>query len=92
MAYAICGFAALVIALPIAAAFLRNDPRDKGLLPDGIVEAVGVGQPVASKNASVEGLTWHEIWHSPTRSGYWFLHSFSRMRAYMPACYIFPRC
>jgi len=26
------------------------------------------------------------------RSGYWFLHSFSRMRAYMPACYIFPRC
>jgi MFS family permease len=38
-AYATCGGAVLVIVLPIAAAFLRNDPRDKGLLPDGIVDA-----------------------------------------------------
>jgi MFS family permease len=84
MAYAICGLAALVIALPIAAAFLRNDPSDKGLLPDGIVEAVGIGQPVASKSASVEGLTWHEIWHSPT---FWLLvSSFFLAGASVHAC------
>jgi len=44
-AYATCGGAVLVIVLPIAAAFLRNDPRDKGLLPDGIVDANEKAQP-----------------------------------------------
>jgi len=84
MAYGTYGLAVLVIALPIAATFLRNDPRDKGLLPDGIVEAVGVGRPVTEKDASVEGLTWHEIWHSPS---FWLLvSSFFLAGASVHAC------
>jgi MFS family permease len=66
-AYAICGGAVLVIALPIAAAFLRNDPKDKGLLPDGAGENA---QPAAKESTPVEGLTWQEIWHSST---FWLL-------------------
>ncbi len=84
MAYGIYGLAVLVIALPIAAAFLRNDPRDKGLLPDGIVEAVRIGQPVAPKGVNVDGLTWHETWHSPT---FWLLvSSFFLAGASVHAC------
>ena len=84
MAYGTYGLAVLVLALPIAATFLRNDPRDKGLLPDGIVEAVGVGRPVTEKDASVEGLTWHEIWHSPS---FWLLvSSFFLAGASVHAC------
>jgi hypothetical protein len=52
-AYATCRGAVLVIVLPIAAAFLRNDPRDKGLTPDGIVDAMG-------ERTCVEGLTWQQ--------------------------------
>ena len=69
-AYAICGGAVLVIALPIAAAFLRNDPKDKGLSPDGIVEADENAHPAAGERTSVEGLTWQETWHSST---FWLL-------------------
>jgi MFS family permease len=69
-AYAICGGAVLVIALPVAAAFLRNDPKDKGLSPDGIVEADENAHRAARERTSVEGLTWQEIWHSST---FWLL-------------------
>ena len=84
IAYGAYGLAVLVIALPIAATFLRNDPRDKGLLPDGIVEAVVGGQPVTKKDAGVEGLTWHETWHSPS---FWLLvSSFFLAGASVHAC------
>lgn len=56
--------AVLVIVLPIAVAFLRNDPRDKGLLPDGIVDADEKAQPVTGEHTCVEGLTWQQTWHS----------------------------
>jgi MFS family permease len=83
-AYAICGGVVLVIALPIVAAFLRNDPKDKGLLPDGIVEPDQGAQSVAKQNTSVEGLTWEEIWHSST---FWLLvSSFFLAGASVHAC------
>jgi MFS family permease len=71
-AYASCGGAVLVFALPLAAAFLRNDPKDEGLLPDGIAEADENIQLKAGERASVEGLTWQETWHSST---FWLLVS-----------------
>jgi MFS family permease len=68
-AYAICGCAVLLIALPVVAAFLRNDPRDKGLLPDGDADLKESGRR-ASEEASVEGLSWRETRHSST---FWLL-------------------
>jgi MFS family permease len=70
--YAICGGAVLAIVLPVATLFLRNDPKDKGLLPDGDVEAGGNAKPAAGEQKSVAGLTWREIWHSST---FWLLAS-----------------
>jgi MFS family permease len=81
-AYAICGCAVLVIALPIATMFLRNDPKDKGLLPDGIAKADE--NPAADARSSVEGLSWFEIWHSST---FWLLvSSFFLAGASVHAC------
>jgi MFS family permease len=83
-AYAVFGGMVLMIALPIAAVFLRNDPRDKGLLPDGVVEAGEDAQPAAGERASVEGLTWKETWHSST---FWLLvSSFFLAGASVHAC------
>jgi MFS family permease len=85
-AYAIFGGAALVFVLPIAALFLRNDPKDKGLLPDGIVDADQNVQPTAGGHTSVEGLPWQEIWHSST---FWLLvSSFFLAGASVHACVI----
>jgi MFS family permease len=83
-AYAICGGAVLVVALPLATAFLRNDPKDKGLLPDGIAEADENVQPKAGEHTSAEGLTWQETWHSST---FWLLvTSFFLAGASVHAC------
>jgi MFS family permease len=68
-AYAICGCAALLIALPVAAAFLRNDPRDLGLQPDGDA-APAESARRTTEETSVEGLSWRETWHSST---FWLL-------------------
>jgi MFS family permease len=84
MAYAILGFATLVIALPIAAVFLRNDPKDKGLLPDGVVELAGSAQQLAREHPVVEGLSWSGIWHTST---FWLLvSSFFLAGASVHAC------
>ncbi len=83
-AYAICGCAVLLIALPVATASLRNDPRDKGLLPDGDVEPAGIGRQATDKGATVEGLSWREIWHTST---FWLLvASFFLAGASLHAC------
>jgi MFS family permease len=83
-AYATCGGAVLAIVLPIAAAFLRNDPKDKGLLPDGIAGAHENTKPTADVRTSVEGLTWQETWHSST---FWLLvSSFFLAGASVHAC------
>ena len=71
MAYAASGCAALLISLPVAAGFLKGDPKEKGLLPDGIVPAEGAERGVEERKTE-EGLSWHEIWHSST---FWLLVS-----------------
>ena len=81
-AYTICGCAVLVTALPIATMFLRNDPKDIGLLPDGIVEPPE--NPATDVPSSIEGLAWREIWHS---SKFWLLiSSFFLAGASVHAC------
>jgi MFS family permease len=68
MAFTIFGGATLLIPLPIVAALLQNDPAERGLHPDGdevCADPVGRSQP-----QDLPGLTWREIWHSPT---FWVL-------------------
>ena len=71
-AYAIWGCAVLLIALPLATAFLRNDPGDKGLLPDGDREPDERGRDPIELRPANEGLSWHQIWRSST---FWLLIS-----------------
>jgi len=83
-AYASCGVAVLVIALPIVAVFLRNTPRDKGLLPDGAIDTDANAQPALTKSKSVEGLSWQQTWRTST---FWLLvASFCLAGASVHAC------
>jgi len=84
--YAIFGGTALVIVLPIATLFLRNDPKDKGLLPDGVFSTDQNAQSKTGEHSSVEGLQWQEIWHTST---FWFLvSSFFLASASVHACIV----
>lgn len=65
MMFAIFGGATLVL-LPIVAALLQNDPAQRGLRPDGDEETPALHFPEPAN----DGLSWHEIWHSPT---FWIL-------------------
>lgn len=62
MAFAIFGGAVLLLPLPVIAALLQNDPRERGLRPDGEERNQASQLPRQDK----QGLSWHEIWHSPT--------------------------
>jgi len=62
MAFAIFGAAVLLLPLPVIAALLQNDPRQRGLRPDG--DERNQDSPLTPQDK--QGLTWHEIWHSPT--------------------------
>jgi MFS family permease len=65
-AYASFGGAALLLSLPIVAAFLAENPAQKGLRPDGTAPTQRPEQD--KKNG--EGLSWYETWHHPT---FWLL-------------------
>jgi MFS family permease len=67
MAYAIYGLIILLVPLPVVAAALENDPAGRGLLPDG-----AKGERLASVAQEQQGMSWREIWHSPT---FWLLIS-----------------
>jgi MFS family permease len=67
-AFAIFGAAVLLLPLPVIAALLQNDPAQRGLQPDGD-EKNAVSQ---LRSQDQQGLTWHEIWHSPA---FWTLIS-----------------
>lgn len=60
--FAIFGGAVLLLPLPVLAALLQNDPKEKGLLPDGDKEDLIAHLPQLSE----QGLNWHEVWHSST--------------------------
>jgi len=68
-AFAIIGAAVLLIPLPILAALLQNDPAERGLLPDGDEKNLLSPLPPADKEDK-QGMSWHQIWHSPT---FWIL-------------------
>lgn len=65
-AFAIFGGAVLLVPLPVLTVWLRNDPAQRGLQPDGEEKEV---VPRAASQART-GMSWHEIWHSPT---FWLL-------------------
>jgi MFS family permease len=67
-AFAIFGAAVLLLPLPVIAALLQNDPAQRGLRPDGDHE----NQLTQLHSQNKQGLTWNEIWHSPT---FWILIS-----------------
>src|SRR5438445_129877 len=70
-AFAIFGAAVLLLPLPILAALLQNDPTERGLQPDGDEEdEKNLLSPFPPQDQ--QGMTWHEIWHSPT---FWILIS-----------------
>src|SRR5260370_15436518 len=62
MTFATFGAAVLLLPLPVIAALLQNDPRQRGLQPDGDERNQVLELPRQDK----QGLTWREIWHSPT--------------------------
>jgi MFS family permease len=66
--FAIFGAAVLLLPLPILAALLQNDPAERGLQPDGDEKNLLSPLPPQDK----QGMTWHQIWHSPT---FWILIS-----------------
>jgi len=81
---ALCGSVVLLVALPIAAVFLRGDPKEKGLQPDGIPAAEGMARGAAPERSAEEGLSWRETWHSST---FWLLiSSFFLAGASVHAC------
>jgi MFS family permease len=65
-AFVIFGGAVVLLPLPILAALLQNDPGQRGLQPDGDEK----NQVSQLQPQDKQGLTWHEIWHSPA---FWIL-------------------
>jgi MFS family permease len=66
MTFAIFGAAVLLLPLPVMAALLQNDPKQRGLQPDGDTKVKDSPRPPQDK----QGMSWREIWHSPT---FWVL-------------------
>lgn len=68
IAFAIFGAAVLLLPSPAIAAFLKDDPAQLGLLPDGDIDTTPTTQ--TAPHQEITGLIWHEIWHTPT---FWLL-------------------
>src|SRR5258708_8604397 len=65
-AFAMFGGAVLLAPLPVIAGLLQNDPAQRGLRPDGD----GQNQLSPLPPQQKQGLSWRDIWHSPT---FWVL-------------------
>ncbi len=65
-AFAIFGAAVLLLPLPVIAVWLQNDPAQRGLSPDGDQKHSLSHLQALNKS----GLSWREIWRSPT---FWLL-------------------
>jgi MFS family permease len=66
MAFVLFGVTMLVIAFPVLALLVRNDPRELGLLPDGEPAGGGKMAGVRREEAPAVGDAWREVWHSST--------------------------
>jgi MFS family permease len=81
-AYATFGVAVLLIPLPVVGIFLRDDPAQEGLLPDGDLQP----QNLEKEERTDYGLSWHDIWRTPT---FWLMiSSFFLVGASVHACVI----
>lgn len=73
-AYGIFGCATLLVVIPVVGLFLKEDPRQKGLFPDGIPptnlpansSSESDSKTHDSANRSTEGLAWNQIWPTAT--------------------------
>ncbi|HYK89683.1 MAG TPA: MFS transporter [Acidobacteriota bacterium] len=72
MAYFASGCAALLIFLPVAAHFLKGDPQEMGLRPDGVTPVEQAMAAAVSEPVIEEGLSWHDTRRSST---FWLLVS-----------------
>ncbi len=61
-AYAVFGAGVLLLSIPAVAVLLRDDPAECGLQQDGEEAPASGGATVPA----LEGMSWNEIWHSPT--------------------------
>ncbi len=81
-AFAVVGCMVLLIPMPIVGRFFKEDPRQMGVLPDGARKAA----TATSAPGHLEGLTWHEIWH--TRAFWLMLTAFFLLATTVHACVI----
>jgi MFS family permease len=74
-AYAIFGGANLLIAIPVVFLFLRNDPAELGMVPDGVASGItaetATGLPGIS-SSYLSGLSWSEVRREPA---FWIMVS-----------------
>jgi MFS family permease len=81
-AYATLSVLGLVVAIPMAALFLKDSPKEKGLLPDGGADFLAQSEERPEK----QGLTWSAARSSST---FWLLAcGFSLVGASVHACVI----
>jgi predicted MFS family arabinose efflux permease len=81
--YGVVGAGALLVSLPVVATFLKDDPEEMGLLPDGVLSAPGAVQP--EDEATNRDMSWYEAWHTGT---FWLLmSSFMLVAASVHACF-----
>ncbi len=64
-AYATLGCIVVVISLPVVALWLRDDPQQMGLQPDG-----AMNNTLQAVEIPTEGLSWYVTWHRPS---FWLL-------------------
>ncbi|HSF30103.1 MAG TPA: MFS transporter [Candidatus Tectomicrobia bacterium] len=62
----VLGALVLVVALPLAFAFLRDDPADLGLLPDG--DQPSADDPQLTSGRTMDGSRKSDDWHKALRS------------------------
>ena len=79
-AYALLGIAILVIPFFVLWLFIKEDPAQMGLYPDGVAPSF----PQKRVKRNLPGLTWSEIW--PTRIFWLFVFAFFLAGASVHAC------
>src|SRR5260370_9665347 len=81
-AYATLSGLGLAVAIPMVALFLKDSPKEKGLLPDGGVDFL----PQSEERSEKQGLTWSAARRSST---FWLMVcGFSLVGASVHACVI----
>ena len=64
LTWVVLGLMVLGLAVPLALAFLRDDPAELGLLPDGAAQPLVVGPAVAVRPSPLEVTSWRDAFRS----------------------------